>query len=497
MTPDLVISIDCSTTGSKAIVWDALGNSVAEARSEMPLSIPQNGWGEQDPDVWWQATATAISEVTKKVEYARIGAIAITHQRESFVCLDEDGYPLRPGMLWLDTRAHEEVRDFGSREIHDLTGKPANPTPAFYKLMWMRRNEPELLSRAAKVVDVHSYLTYRLTGKFAAARASVDPLGLLNIETGEYSREILGMVGLDSSQLPAIFDSGAVIGEVSAAIAVQLGLPKGVKLVAGGGDGQCAGLGAGVAEPGAGYLNLGTGLIAGIYTDEYQPSMAYRVMAGTIADSFNCEFFVGAGTYLVNWFKNHQNLGDMNGKTPEVFWGERAAEVPIGSENLYTIPYWNGALTPYWDQQARGAIIGFTGIHGNEHLYRSILEGIAFELRLSMEAAVPTIGRAAERLIAMGGGARSPLWCQMMADVLRIPITISKAEEATSLGAAMLAFTAIGHYTDAKSASLKMSGFGITYEPDEVASEQYDQHFAIYRNLYPALKASFAEMAEM
>jgi xylulokinase len=225
--------------------------------------------------------------------------------------------------------------------------------------------------------------------------------------------------------------------------------------------------------------------------------MAYRVMAGTIEDSFNCEFFVGAGTYLVNWFKTHQNLGEMGGKSPEVFWGERAAQVPIGSEHLYTIPYWNGALTPYWDQQARGAVIGYTGIHGNEHLYRSILEGIAFELRLSMEAAIPTIGKAADRLIAMGGGARSPLWCQMMADVLRIPITISKAEEATSLGAAMLGFTALGIYPDAKTASLKMSGFGITYEPAEEASEVYDRHFAIYRNLYPALKASFAEMAEL
>jgi xylulokinase len=234
-----------------------------------------------------------------------------------------------------------------------------------------------------------------------------------------------------------------------------------------------------------------------VYTEEYRPSYAYRAMMGTIAGSVNYEFFVGAGTYLVNWFKKHQNLGDTEGKSPEQYWNDRAAEVPIGSQGLFTLPYWNGALTPYWDQNARGAVVGYSGIHGNEHLFRSILEGIAFELRVCLDSASATLREPLSCLITMGGGARSPLWCQMLADILRIPISIAKSEESTALGAGMLAFAAVGAYPDARAAAKAMSGRGHTYEPNLENALEYDKYFEIYRSLYPALKPVFESLAEV
>jgi xylulokinase len=185
------------------------------------------------------------------------------------------------------------------------------------------------------------------------------------------------------------------------------------------------------------------------------------------------------------------------GLAPEQYWESKALEVPIGSEGLFTLPYWNGALTPYWDQNARGSIVGFSGIHGNEHLYRSILEGIAFELRLCIETASATIRQPVERFITMGGGSKSALWCQILADNLRIPIAIARSQEATALGAAMLGFAALGVYESTPDASAKMSGFGQEFLPNPDNAERYDRYFEVYKSLYPALKSTFSAIQEL
>lgn len=489
MTP-VVLTIDCSTTSSKAMAWDETGLVISEARREIPFTIPSEGYGEQDPRVWWTASKDALCEVVRSIDAAAIVAVSITHQRESFACLDRHHEPLRPAMLWLDTRAKEQVEVYGDEDIHRITGKPVNPTPAFYKVLWMKQHEPDLLARTVHLVDVHAYLSHRLIGRYVSPAASVDPLGFLNLMTDRYDEHVLALAGITTEQLPEICHSGDVIGEIESAVREELGLPNGVLLVAGGGDGQCAGLGAGVAKPGAGYLNLGTGLIAGLYSDTYQPSMAYRAMAGTIPHSYNYEFFIGAGTYMINWFRDHMDLGPGR-ENPEAYWGEQAEQIPIGSGGLFTLPYWNGALTPYWDQNASGAIIGFSGVHGNAHLYRSILEGIAFELRLCMEMAAPNLAESVQHLIAMGGGTKTALWCQILADNLGIPILISRAPEATSLGAAMLASVGAELYDSVTTAASEMSGVGRSFEPIELNRSAYQPYFDAYKQLYPALSGPF------
>lgn len=491
----LVISIDCSTSSSKVIVWNQAGQMLAEARTEITLNIPKEGYGEQDPETWWQATKASFAKLRQGFDLSEIKALVITHQRESFACLDSQGRALRPGMLWLDTRAKEQVEQFGVTEIHKKTGKPANPTPAFYKLLWMLEHEPEVIAKTVKVVDVHAFLSHRLVGKYVSPLASADPLGLINLSESDFDDELLKVAGLERSQLPELCLSGDVIGELLPEVAEEIGLPKEVLLVAGGGDGQCAGLGAGVGEPGVAYLNLGTGLISGIYSESYEPSLAYRAMVGTIPGSFNYEFFVGAGTYMVNWFKEHMNLA--GAENPELYWGNLAGSVEIGSGGLFTLPYWNGALTPYWDQNATGAIVGFSGVHGNAHLFRSILEGIAFELRLCIEMASPNLEKPLQRLIAMGGGTKSELWCQIIADNLEIPVVISRAVEATSLGAAMLGFYGLGHFESVAAAAKEMSGTGKQYDPNPAQSEQYEGFYQTYKAIYPGLRETFAMIARL
>ena len=495
---DLVISIDCSTSGVKAIAWGLDGTQVATGSSPLSLSIPQHNYGEQDPRDWWQGFILAVRSCMQYIDPNRIKALSVTHQRETFACLDSSDTPIRPAMLWLDVRAGDQVDRFATRELHEVTGKPSNPTTSYFKLQWLRENEPETLARTAHIVDVHGYLVHELTGEWKTSVASADPLGLLDLKTGDYSDEILAQVGISREQLPTLVEPGELIGHLTAAAASAIGLIAGTPVISGGGDGQCAGLGAGIVAPGLAYLNVGSGLISGSFSANYKPSTAYRAMAGTIPGTANYELFVGAGTLMISWFMKTfgANQDAHGGLSKEVFWERQAQEVEAGAGGLFVLPYWNGQLTPYWDHNARGVMVGFTGAHTSAHVYRAVLEGVALELRLCLEEAEGQLDAPIEKFISMGGGTRSPLWCQIFADVLQRPIVLAGTDEATALGAGILAAVGAGLYTDAVSAAKAMTSTSTVYEPNPERAGIYDALYRTYRQIYPALKPVFAAAAE-
>ena len=496
---DLVLSVDCSTSGAKCIAWDLEGNEVATGSTQLQLSIPHPGYGEQNPHDWWNATVTAVSQCVKAIDDpTRVKAFAVTHQRESFACLDSNDEPIRPAMLWLDTRAHEQVTRYGTQRIHEITGKPANPTPAYYKLQWIRENEPETLARTARIVDVHAYLAHELTGTWRTSVASADPLGLVDISKGDYSDEILAEIGISRDVLPELVDPGALLGTLTERAAAALKLPAGIAVVSGAGDGQSAGLGAGIIAPGSAYLNVGTGLISGSFSDHYVPSTAYRAMAGTIPGTVNYELFVGAGTFMISWF-----MSTFAGAEPvfadvprEVQWERKAADIEPGAEGLFVLPYWNGQLTPFWDQDARGVMFGLTGAHTSAHIYRAVLEGIAFELRFCLEEAEANLPAPIQEFIAMGGGTRSPLWCQIFADVLNRPVVLAGSDEATALGAGILAATGAGLFDSVGDAVAAMTSTTKRYEPNAQGVTTYEQRYQAYRLIYPALRPVFSATSQ-
>ena len=493
----LFLAVDCSTTSAKAVVWNARGEAISEGRSPLDLSVPAVGQGEQNPVQWRQATEAAISGAIRDIDSSLIRALCFTHQREGFACLDDAGEAIRPAMLWLDTRAKDEVRTFGTPEVHRTTGKPPNPTPAYYKLLWLLSHEPDTIGRTSMVTDVHGYLVWAFTGQFITSVASADPLGLIDLATGDYADNLLGDCGLSRSQVPALKNPGEIIGHVTDDMANRLGLPSNLPVVAGAGDGQCAGLGAGIVESGSAYLNLGTGLISGSVSDKYTPSLAYRAMAGCVPGTVNYELFIGAGTFMVTWFLQTINQDayhrEHDGRSAEEYWEKQAEAIPPGSEGLTVVPYWMGALTPYWDETARGILVGFTPTHSPSHIYRAILEGIACELRLCIEQATPSLPKPLEEFVVMGGGASSELWCQMIADIVGIPLVISGEQEATSLGAAMLAAVGAGVFTTVAEAGKSMSSRGRRFEPRREASEIYAPVYARYKDVYPALQESFRQ----
>ena len=494
-----VIGVDSSTTATKAVVWDREGHAVAEGREEFPLAMPQAGWHEQDAQDWWRSTRSALQQAAANVKASEIEAIGLTHQRETFACLGEDEAPLRPAMLWLDARAVREVEEYGSEEIHRITGKPPDTTPAFYKLLWLRDHEPDVLERSARVVDVHGFLVKHLTGQWRTTWACADPLGLVDMESFEWSEEALGRVGLEPGRLCELDAPGAVMGELRSEVAEELGLPPGIPVVGGAGDGQSAGLGANITKPGRAYLNLGTAVVSGTYSDDYAWGREYRTLSGPVPRTYTLETLLQGGTYTVSWFVDRLagteswHLGlDLS---HEELLEAGAARVPPGADGLLAVPYWNQAQTPYWDDYARGVILGFRGHHGKSHIYRAILEGIAFEQRFMTDGVASALDQPIDLYLAVGGGSRSALWCRIIADITRRTVTACREVETTALGAAMHAAAAIGWYDSITDAAEGMSGEGASYEPDETGVALYERLFEVYREIYPRLSDLFPRLS--
>lgn len=501
MPRDYVLAVDCSTTAAKAVVWSSQGHALSQDRRTFPLSQPRPGWGEQNAEDWWGATTAAITRALQTVDSLRIAALCLTHQRESFVCLDSHGKALRPAMLWLDTRATAEVEKHGTEDVHRITGKPPNPTPAWYKLLWLGTHEPDLFDRIATVTDVGGFLLHRLTGERVTSWASADPLGLVDLSGFDYDDALVAAAGLSRQQLPRLVAPGSVVGEVPDELARRLGLPCGLPVVAGAGDGQSAQLGTGITTPGRAYLNLGSGTVSGTFSETYSWGREYRTLAAAVPGAYTLETFMGGGTVNVSWFVEKFSGVDTRALglevSPEQVLETAAAQLPPGSDGLLALPYWTGALTPYWDHDARGVLLGLTGIHGKSHVYRALLEGIAFEQRLLTTGSEEAVGDPVEEVIALGGGSRSPIWCQIIADVMQRRVTVVREPESTCLGAGMLAAAAVGIHGSIQEAGAAMSGTSASFEPDDETANVYDRLYGVYRDLYPSTCGLFARLAEL
>jgi sugar (pentulose or hexulose) kinase len=494
MHPDLVLGIDASTTAVKAIAWERDGKAVAEGRCAIPLDRPRPAWHEQPAGGWWEAFVHAVSEVARQVETSRLAALCIAHQRETFTIVDEQGDPLRPAIVWMDERARPLLPDLESRlgkeRFHRLTGKPLSGNLLPGKLAWLRQHEAEVFQRIYKVLDVHAFLVQRLTGLYRTSFASADPMGLFDMPQMTWAADVLAAVGLTTQHMPEAYPPGAMIGEVSAQAAKVCGLPAGLPVVAGLGDGQSGGLGANITQAGESYLNLGTAVVSGTVSAAYLTDRAFRTHYAGARGSYSLETVILGGTYTNRWLVDFANQLDAAGGWDEERLDSIAQEIPPGAGGLMLVPYWNTALNPYWDAGASGVTVGWRGLHGAGHFYRAALEGIAFEQRLATEGVEAALGERVARYIAFGGGARSKLWLQIIADVTGKPVHLAHAPEATALGAGILAATAAGFFADASEAAQAMTRrLPERFEPDEKRQALYDRLFReVYRHLFPALQ---------
>lgn len=450
MGPEFVIGIDSSTQSTKAIAWSRDGGFIAEGREPVLMSNPTQGRYEQLPDDWWNSMCVAIKELGDKVDLSNAKGLAISNQRETVAFLDSDGKSVRPGIVWLDERAQNLPNKFceliPAEEIHRVTGKPIDVTPVLYRLYWMRLNEPNLLDRTAKIVDVHGYLAGRLTGTTAASWTSADPFGIFDLERKEWSAPILEQLGIRKDQLPLTVQAGTEIAEVNELAAKETGLKSGLPVIAAGGDGQCAGLGVNAMRKGTAYLNLGTAIIIGAWDDNPRISKSWRTMSSPTGEGYFLEGVLRAGTYFVDWFV--KTFVDSN-SSPEILkkLTEEAQSIGVGSEGLIVSPYLSGCMNPHWSMDVRAAFFGLRPSHRPAHLFRAILESLTGQVARCIQD-MNKEGMELERIICVGGGANSDLWLQMFADSTNLPVHVSNSLEASALGAGITAARAIGWYSD-------------------------------------------------
>jgi xylulokinase len=500
----LVIGLDCSTSAFKAVVWDCRGNAVARGHSSLSLITAQTGWHEQSAESWWESTIQAIRQAVSQVDSRRLRALCIAHQRETFVPVDEQDHPLTNGILWMDERARELLpgleQSFGQEAFHRLTGKRLSVNLTIAKIAWLKEYQPDIFARTCKYLDVHSFLVHRLTGLYSTSWGCADPTGMFDMQNNCWAETILRQVGIRPDQLPEVYPPGTILGTLLPFAAGACGLPAGLPVVAGIGDGQASGLGVNITSPGDAYLSLGTSIISGTYSDQYVFNPAFRTMTGGIPGSYLLETVLLGGGYTLSWFM--EKIAGQPGQDVaqlQDYYDQAASELPPGSAGLVVVPYWNSVLSPYWDPAASGIIVGWRGIHQLTHLYRAILEGLAFEQRLGTLGVEKALGQSVRRYIAIGGGAQSDLWCQIIADITNKPVYRAATTDAAALGAGILAATAAGGYANARQAAQEMVHIlPQPIEPDASRHDFYNHLFEeVYRPLFPALQPYLERLASL
>ena len=303
MATPLVIGVDSSTTACKAIAWDRTGRAVAEGRASYPLYHPEPTWQEQDAEDWWRSLCIAVRELLSQVHASQVEALCITHQRETFVPVDNQGQPIRQAILWNDGRSRAQLATlddhFGADWLHQLTGKPPSLTQSLPKIVWLVQHEPDSILRAYKILDVHAFLVHRLTGGFRTSLASADPMGLVDMKALTWAGDVITELGLRLSQFSELVAPGQVIGHVTDGAATATGLPAGLPVIAGAGDGQCAGLGANVVGDSRAYLNMGTAVIGGAFSAHYLTHRAFRTLCAPISGAYFLETVLRGGVSTV------------------------------------------------------------------------------------------------------------------------------------------------------------------------------------------------------
>jgi xylulokinase len=482
----LILGLDSGTQSAKACIWDLQGTCVARAMRPLSVQNPRDGWAEQDPGEWWEAARGAVAEVVSQVDPGQIAGLGVAFQRETFALLDDTEAAVRPGILWLDIRASEEVsaaaRHVAPDAYHRRTGKPLDVTSVLPRMLWLARHEPGILSRCRRWTDVGAYLVGKLTGTPATCTAGADTTGLVDVQSRWWAPDLLTAAGLDRLEMPGLFEPGAVAGALTAEAARATGLREGIPVVLAGGDGQSFAVGLG-ARSGSGFtLTLGTSIVLGLPSLAPSISSLYRTLIAARPDGqYLLEAVIQAGTYIVRWFTDTFGGAEQEAET------ERAvSDVPPGSAGLVTVPHWWGVRFPESMPQARGATIGWSHVHTRWHFLRSLLEGVAFELKkLAADFGHERPGIDAPLVTAAGGGARSGTWLRILCDTMDLPLARSVEAEPAALGAAILASVALGGYADVDTASRAMTRRGEILQPDPDTRTRYE---ALFRSSYLPLR---------
>ncbi len=514
MATATLMGIDLGTTGVKAALFSVDGGVVvASATVGYALRHPHPGWAEQDPNEWWEATTAAIraclAEGTLQGFTAEsVLGLAISGQMHGAVLLDDDDVPVRPCIIWSDQRSQAEcdwmTDRVGSSRLIDLVSNPALPGFTAPKVLWVRAHEPDVWARVRRLLLPKDYLRLRLTGIAAMEISDAAGTCLLDVSSGQWSTEVLTSIDLDPALLPPIIGAAEIAGRLTPEASALTELPVGLPIAGGGADNACGAVGAGVVSPGQALLSIGT---SGVLLAPSTTPLVDR--SGPIPRAHTFNHAVPHAWYLMGvtqgaglsfrWVRDWIGAAEVaeaqrTDRDPYDVLAEYAATVAPGSDGLLFLPYLQGERTPVLDAEARGGWVGLTARHTRAHLVRSVLEGVAFSLRDCLDV-VRASGVAVDNIRATGGGARSAVWRQILADVLGVPITPLRVEEGPAFGAALLAGVAVGVYPTIEAACTAVVQTAPPVSPEATAMARYAILAPQYDALYPALRETMHALA--
>jgi xylulokinase len=493
----MLVAHDLGTTGDKASLHDDTGRLVRSVTVRYPTHYGPGGVVEQDPDHWWQAFGTANRRLLEEagVPASEVAGLAISGQMMGLVLLDAQHQPLRSSIIWADTRSTRECADLLTRldpqEAYATLGHRLNPTYSLTKLMWVRDNEPELFAATSRVCLAKDYVVARLTGVLATDPSDASSTNAYDQRAGRWSADVLAAAGIPVGLFPDVVPSTTVVGTVTAEAAPATGLLAGTPVVMGGGDGPMAAVGAGVVGPSDGaYAYLGSSSWVSMSSDAPLldlPEMRTMTFDHVVPGQFVPTATMQAGGASLEW------IADLLAGTEDVGRFDRlvtaAGEVTDG-DDLYFLPYLLGERSPHWNPRARGAFVGLARRHGPAHLTRAVLEGVAFNLGTCVEA-FRSHGAPVDRVDAIGGGAASDVWLQMLADVWGATVRRrTVVEEANSLGAAVTAGVGVGLLSDFTGAGA-LSEVVATFEPDPARHAVYAARHERFTDAYRRLEGWF------
>ena len=489
----LYIGIDLGTSATKLLLMDAQGGIKNVVSREYPLEFPQPGWSQQDPADWKRALMEGIPELLRGFDASQVAGIGAGGQMHGLVVLDENDKVIRPAILWNDGRTAKQV-DYlnsviGREKLSELTANIAFAGFTAPKILWMRENEPENYGKIAKIMLPKDYINYILTGVHSCDYSDAAGMLLLDVEHKCWSREMLEICGVREDQMPRLFESFACIGTVKPEIAEKLGIPSGVKVVAGAGDNAAAAVGTGVVGEGGCNISLGTSGTVFISSKEF-PTLDNNAIHNFAHADGGWHLM---GCMLSAASCNKWLMEDIF-KTSD-YGGEQAAirEEKLGENHVFFLPYLMGERSPINDTNARGTFIGMTMDTSRADMVLSVLEGVAFAIRDSVEVA-RSLGITINTSKICGGGAKSPLWKRIFANVLNCELEIPVSEQGPGMGGAMLAMVACGEYESVKACCEALCSVADTVKPEPALAAKYEARYQQFKKIYPAVKALFPEI---
>jgi len=504
------LGIDIGTSGTKTLAMQEDGKILAQTTVTYPLHSPRPGWSEQSPEDWWNATISSVQRVLSQghIKAGEVVGIGLSGQMHGSVFLDKAHSVIRPALLWNDQRTAAECAEIedaagGRKKLIQLVANPALTGFTAPKILWLRNNEPKNFQRCVQVLLPKDYVRFRLTGEFATEVSDASGTLLLDVKKRAWSTKLLGLLDLDRSLLPNVHESEEITGQLTPGAAQLLGLNPGTPVVGGGGDQAASAIGNGIVKSGVISATLGTSGVVFAHSDDVQIDPAGRVhtFCHAVRDKWHVMGCVLSAGGSLQWYRNQfaqAEMAEAQRLRTDVYemLTRQAAEAPAGSEGLFFLPYLTGERTPHADPYARGAWIGLSLRHGRPHLIRSVMEGATYAMRDCLEI-IQELQIPVKEVRLSGGGARSPFWRQMQADVYGKTCVTINAEEGPAFGVALLAAAGTGAYKNVVEACKATIRTVSETKPHPDARKAYNRFYPQYGALYRSLKENFAQIADL